>query len=291
MTHRLTTGAKYLVLYLLLLMATAAVAQPKPAYMLFDSKGKKVSHDKMLRAIGKTDVLLFGELHNNPIAHWLQVEVTDAMRQQRPLVLGAEMLEADDQATLNRYLAGEIDAAAFDTLARLWPNYATDYAPLVNMAKKHSIPFIATNIPRRYARSVFQGGFEVLDLLPDAEKAWIAPLPVAYDPELPGYKAMLDMMGGHRGDNFPKAQAIKDATMGHFIMKNRQPSALFIHYNGSYHSDNYEGIQWYLRQRQPDVKCVTIATVLQKDVLKLEKEYLGRADFIICVDEDMTTTY
>lgn len=43
---------------------------------------------------------------------------------------------------------------AFDSLARLWVNYATDYAPLVELAKTLKFPFIATNVPRKYARDL-----------------------------------------------------------------------------------------------------------------------------------------
>ncbi|RYZ44461.1 MAG: hypothetical protein EOP49_27070 [Sphingobacteriales bacterium] len=130
-----------------------------------------------------------------------------------------------------------------------------------------------------------------MDTLPTAVKTWLAPLPIAYDSTLPGYKKMKEMMPGHGGDNLPRAQAIKDATMAHFILQYFKPGNLFIHYNGSYHSENYEGILWYLRKQQPDLKYGTITTVSQKDISKLEKANLNKADYIICVDEDMTTTY
>ena len=138
---------------------------------------------------------------------------------------------------------------------------------------------------------VFKGGFESLDTLSKEEKSWIAPLPFPYDPELPGYVAMLEMMGGHGGDNLPKAQAIKDATMAHFILANYSAEQTFIHYNGAYHSNNYEGILWYLKQAQPDYKYSTISTVSQADISRLEDENKGLADFIICVDENMTSTH
>lgn len=189
------------------------------------------------------------------------------------------------------YLAGTINDKGLDSLARLWKNYPTDYAPLVRFAQKNKLPFVATNIPRRYASKVARGGFEALDTLSDQEKAWIAPMPMPYDAELPGYKAMLEMMGGHGGANLPKAQASKDATMAHFILQYYRPGALFIHFNGAYHSDNYEGILWYLRRQQPQLRYATISTVSQADNRKLLPENKGRADFIICVDEDMTTTY
>jgi uncharacterized iron-regulated protein len=117
------------------------------------------------------------------------------------------------------------------------------------------------------------------------------PLPVAYDSTLAGYRNMLGMMGGHGGENLPKAQALKDATMAWSILRNYQSGSLFIHYNGSYHSQNHEGIEWYLHSSKPGLKVVTIACVSQSDLKKLERENLGLADIIIAVDEDMTTTY
>jgi len=282
---------KCILLFLLACSATVAFSQQKPAYVLYDAKGKKVSYTKMLKTLQGKDIVLFGEYHNNAIAHWLQLEVTKDLHAQRALVLGAEMFEADNQEALDRYLKGEIDAKGLDTLARLWNNYKTDYAPLVKFAKANKLPFAATNIPRRYASMVSRGGFEVLDTLSDKEKTWMAPLPMAYDPELPGYVNMMTMMGDHANTNFPKAQACKDATMAHFILQYYRPGSLFLHFNGAYHSDNYEGILWYLKQKNPGLKYATITTVSQADVSKLLAENKGRADFIICVDEDMTTTY
>jgi uncharacterized iron-regulated protein len=236
-------------------------------------------------------VVLFGEHHDNALIHWLQLELTKDLAEKKPLVLGAEMIEADNQKQLDQYLNGEIDQKAFDSLARLWPNHKTDYKPLVDFAKEKKFPFIATNVPRRYARIVNKQGLEALEALAAEEKAWIAPLPIAYDPNLPGYKEMMKMMGDHATDNFPKAQAIKDATMAHFIIKNLNHGSTFIHYNGTYHSDNFEGIYWYLKKQDPSLKVITIATVSQKDIEALEKEHLKKADFILVVDEDMTKTF
>lgn len=245
----------------------------------------------MLHALSNADIVLFGESHNNPIAHWLQLEITTDMKQWRELVLGAEMFEADNQETLTMYLQGKISAAGFDSSARLWKNYYTDYAPLVNFAKANNIVFAATNIPRRYAALVSKQGFEVLDSLSATEKSWIAPLPIAYDSELPGYKMMIEMMIDHGGPNMSRAQAIKDATMAHFILQYYKPGSLFIHFNGSFHSEYYDGIVWYLKNKRPDLRYTTITVVSQKDISRLLDENKNKADFIICVDEDMTATY
>jgi len=282
---------KQILLVLSYLLISNTVFAQKQAYVIYDSKGKNVSYETVLKSIKKQDIVLFGELHNNPIAHWLQLELTKDLEQKRDLILGAEMIEADNQDALNLYLQDSINQKELDTLARLWPNHKTDYAPLVNFAKEHAIPFIATNIPRRFASMVYKKGFAALDSLSPKEKEWVATLPLAFDSTLPTYVNILKMMGEHGSPRLVKAQASKDATMAHFIYKNYDPGSLFLHYNGAYHSNNYEGILWYLKQYNASLKYSTISTVSQKYVGKLLKGNIGIADFIICVDEDMTATH
>nr|MBC7613728.1 ChaN family lipoprotein [Pseudopedobacter sp.] len=266
-------------------------SQDKPAYLIYNAKGKQVTYQKMIADLAKKDITLFGESHNNPISHWLEYEVTADLAKQKPMILGAEMMEADNQEAVDKYLKGEIDEEQLPKEARLWPNYATDYAPLLDFAKENNLPFIATNIPRKYASLVFKNDFQALDSLSEKEKSWIAPLPIKFDPDLPTYQNISKMMGEHGSPLLVKAQAIKDATMAYFILKNYKEGSGFIHFNGSYHSDDYEGILWYLKQEKPDLKYGTISTVSQDDNNKLDKENLNKADYIICVDAKMTTTY
>lgn len=282
---------KNLILYSAIILSLSSVAQDKKAYKIFDKKGKKSSYEKVLKASEKTDVVLFGEIHDNSLVHWLQLEFTKDLAERKQLVLGAEMLEADNQKQLDQYLKGEINQKQLDSSARLWKNYKTDYKPLVDFAKEKKFSFIATNVPRRFASLVFKKDLVALDSLSAQEKSWIAPLPIEFDINLPGYKSMMGMQGVHAGDKMPKAQAIKDATMAYFINKNRKENSIFVHYNGTYHSDNYEGINWYLRKLDADIQIVTIAMVEQKDITKLEAEHYNKADFILVIDEDVTKTY
>lgn len=268
-----------------------STAQNKQSYQIFNQYGKKVSYKKLINSSQKSDVLLFGEFHDNSVAHWLELEITKDLFEKKGLVLGAEMLEADNQKQVNQYLKGEINQKKLDSTTRLWPNYKTDYKPLVDFAKELKLVFVATNCPRRFASLVYKNGFEALEKLSNEEKTWMAPLPILYDATLPGYVKMVQEMGGHGGENLPKAQALKDATMAYFINKYRVENSLFIHYNGSYHSDNFEGIYWYLKQQNPNLKINTIATVSQKDISKLEVAHYNKATFIIVIDEDVTKTY
>jgi uncharacterized iron-regulated protein len=282
---------KVFTIIILLFCYTLIFAQQKPAYVLYNAKGKKVSYKKMIRILAKKDIVLFGEFHNNAIAHWLELSVAKDLSEKRSIIFGAEMFEADNQPALNDYLSGKISAKGLDSSARLWSNYKTDYAPIVNFAKEKQAAFIATNIPRRYASMVSKKGFESLDTLSSLEKSWMAPLPMDYDSTLPGYVKMMTMMGGHGSVNMPKAQATKDATMAYFILQHFKPGFLFLHYNGAFHSDDYDGINWYLKRKKPELKYGTISTVSQKNIRELLAENKGKADFIICVDEDMTNTY
>ena len=165
----------------------------------------------------------------------------------------------------------------------------------MKFAKSKNIPFIATNVPRRDANLVFRQGLEALDSLSAASKAFIAPLPIEVDLNLPSYQEMLKMMGGHAAGpanlNFPKSQAIKDATMGHSIAQNLKKGHVFIHYNGTFHSDLKEGTVWYLMKYAPRTEVVTLASVEQKDLSQLEEENKNKGDFILVIPATMTKTY
>ena len=260
------------------------------AFAFFTQNGKRTSYRKLLRKSKKADIVLFGEYHNNPIAHWLEVKLTKDLLGKRSLILGAEMFERDNQDALDGYLEGTIDQKGLDSLARLWKNYKTDYKPWVDLAKREKLPIVATNIPRKYANLVYKKGLQALDTLPSAERKWIVSLPFPYDGNLSQYEKM-KKMARHNPENLPMAQAIKDATMAESIETHYKKESLFLHLNGSYHSDFFQGIYWYLRKRNPNLKILTISTLSQSSLKKLPTEAYGQADFILVVDEDMTGSY
>ena len=289
-----------LTLLLLPLLLSFAPAADRPAYRLFTAQGQAADYDQMLTQLAGADVVLFGEQHNDALAHWLELQVAkDLQKLKKPgqLVLGLEMFERDVQPLLLRYAAGTLADSALERQARPWPNYATDYRPLLRFARENQVSIIGTNAPRPFARLVAQGGLPALDKLPAADRALLAPLPLKVDFELPGYKNMAAMFGGsaaHGGGgarNIIQAQALKDATMAHFISQSRQPGQTLLHLNGSYHSDNYDGIVAYLRQYAPKLKVRTLSVVAQSQLLTLDKDKLNVADFVIVMPEDAAKTY
>ena len=287
----------YLIAVVAFIGMTAAKGD-KPAYRVFNAKGKTADYADILKAASEADIVFFGELHDNALCHWLELELAQDLYAEKTdkLVLGLEMFEADNQLLLNEYISGFIRKKDFDSEAKLWPNYKTDYAPIIDFAHDHGIRVVATNIPRRYAAAVNLKGFEALDSINAYERAMIAPLPIKYDTTLNCYASIAKAAEGGMSHamHLGEAQAIKDATMAHFILKNWETGKTFLHFNGSYHSDDHEGIVWYVEsygKRLPYIpKVMTITTVEQDTLDRLSEENTGKADFIICIPSSMTKT-
>ena len=283
-----------------LALASAAFTGDRPAYRLFTATGQPADYDQMLAELAQADVVLFGEQHNDVLAHWLELQVTkDLQKLKNPgqLVLGMEMFERDVQPLVARYAAGTLADTALERQARPWPNYATDYRPLLQFAREQHIPVIGTNAPRPFVSAVARGSLKALDKLPAPDRALLAPLPLQVDYDLPGYKNMAAMFGGdskaHGGgaQNIIQAQALRDATMAHFIRASRQDGQTLLHFNGSYHSDHHDGIVAYLRQYAPKLRVKTLSVVTQEQLQTLEKEQLQVADFVVVVPADAGKSY
>jgi uncharacterized iron-regulated protein len=280
------------------LVALFSFQNSNPAYKLYDGKGKESDWKQLLKETENAEVVFFGEYHDNSINHWLQLRMLKELNKQKngKVAVGAEMFEADNQLVIDEYLRGTIKESHLETEAKIWKNHKTDYKPIVNYCKENKLPFIATNIPRRYANVVSREGMAGLEKLDAEAKRYIATLPIYFDKEIPGYKRMIEEMGGghNTGMNMEflaQAQASKDATMAHFILKNKKEGSTFYHINGAYHSDNYDGIVYYLKRMKPGIKIVTISIADQEDLSKLEEEHKSKADFIFALPSDMIKTH
>jgi len=106
----------------------------------------------------------------------------------------------------------------FEAEAKLWPNYKTDYAPIVDFAAKKRDKIHRDKISK--ALFCYCKTSKDLKSRPASmhlERGMMAPMPLKYNPELDCYKKIGEMVAGspmHMGDNCPKAQAIKDANYG-----------------------------------------------------------------------------
>lgn len=296
----LPSAMKNLLLFLsTLIFAGTAFSQNREsdprAYALYTGDGTILSFDSALVEIGNNDVLLFGELHNSSIIHWLQLRMLKNLAaMKKDFVMGGEFMERDDQTKIDEYLAGWITAKQFGDAARFWNNYTTDYKPLLEFAKENNLPFIATNIPRRYAAMVAQWGPDTLKYLPKESRQYLPKMPYEFDIDTPGYREMLDMMGAHgdsnSGLNMVKAQAIKDATMAESISENLPRKGFFFHINGDYHSAKYGGIYHYLTKANKKLNVFVIKVYSSED-LSFQEAWKHSGDLIVVVPDDFSKSY
>lgn len=285
-----------------------------PAYVIYNNQGERVTYSQMVNSVLTADIMLFGELHNDPISHWMELSLLKSFHSAKgdKLVVGAEMWETDNQLIMDEMLVYNlVDGKSYTESSKLWPNFATDYQPILQYVKSKRLPFICTNIPRRYARIVYQKGVEYLDSLSDQAKSYFPPLPIHFDLTQPVYKDMAKIfpsdedfekkqqqnpgnsssaMHGSKPSNLVKAQAIKDATMAYFILKNWKPGMFFYHFNGEFHSAFHDSIVYYLKYYNPGINVKTISIVKQDSVMHFDSKN-SRADFHIVVPNDMTVTY
>ena len=284
-----------LTIFALLAFTLVSFAQNKPAYQLFDQKGKVAKYDKMVKDLAESDMVFFGEYHNNPISHWLQIEMAKSFYEINgdKLFFGAEMFENGNQLVLDEYLAGfYTEKKMLPEITQLWTNYKTDYKPLVEFAKENELRFIATNIPRRYAAMINEKGMDALEMLSQEALAMIGPVKTYFDSTV--YVTMADVMGEHIPPNMlniQTAQAAKDATMAHFSLENFNEGDFLFHFEGAYHSNYNRGIIWWINKIQPGLTIKTIATLDQSEWDELtEEERATIANYTIVVVDNMTKT-
>ena len=67
---------KYYILLAAFFVSSLMTAQDKQGYQLYTKDGKKTTYKKLVDAAEDTDVLFFGEHHDNSLIHWLQLELT-----------------------------------------------------------------------------------------------------------------------------------------------------------------------------------------------------------------------
>lgn len=291
MIHSLRTAA---VIFTISLSTSALTAQELQVYALYDKTGGTLSFAEATDRMAEADVVLFGEFHDHALIHWIQLRTATALSEKTQLAMGGEMFESDNQLLLDEYLAGLMTDKVFEDQARLWPNYKTDYKPLVEFAKANGISLAATNVPRRYASLTAREGLDTLQHLPAASKVLLPALPIPFSEETPGYSAMMDMMSGHgarfKAENFVHAQALKDAAMAEGIIRNLPEDGTFLHFNGDFHSADYGGIYWYLKQSDPDLNVVTVK-IFSEATQEFREEWKDTGDIILAVPADFTKTH
>ena len=128
--------------------------------------GSNKKQDDALRSLGRRDVVLLGESHNEAEHHRWQLHTIAALSAYRPnMILGFEMFPRSVQPVLDRWSKGELDEAAFlreVDWQQVWGMDPQLYMPLFDFARMHRLPMLALNVSRDTIRRVAEQGIAAL---------------------------------------------------------------------------------------------------------------------------------
>ena len=265
---------------------------------VYDTQKKAfVDFEVMLADAVKADVIFVGEQHDDPNTHRLEAAILDGIvRRKVTPVVSLEMFERDVQGQIDGYLVGRIPEDEMLKTSRPWPRYATDYRGLVERAKAHGWPVIASNVPRRIASLVAKSGKEAIGSLSEMDRGFVAA--DLQCPRDPYFERFAKTMGGHpAGDMTPEqqdammeryywSQCVKDETMAEAIgaaAARRTGAGPIVHYNGAFHSDFGLGTAERVRRRMVGKRTVVISMlpVADLDAIAPAGEDLERGDYLV----------
>jgi uncharacterized iron-regulated protein len=269
---------------LMLTLAGASQSAPLPDFdsftLLRANDGAAVSVDQAADALKNYDVVFLGELHDHIANHLAEMALLRTLQARVPgVALSLEQFERDVQPVVDDYLAGRIGEESLKSKGRAWDNYAEAYRPLVEYAKDHALPVIASNAPASLVRCVAREGASFLATLPAAKRGWAA---AELHTEDGLYKqkflAFLNGDAAHGGagegetekavaERSFAAQVTRDDTMAESIANymRANPGHMIVHVTGAFHVEDRLGTIERLKMRAPNLKIALILPVETDD--------------------------
>ncbi len=208
---------------------------------LYDlAQGRRLSEQEALARLETVRFVLVGEHHTDPADHAAQLAVIQALHSSgRKVAIGLEMFRKQDQAALDRWVAGEIDEAAFQPI--YLDNWNFDwqlYRPIFEYARRYRLPMVGLNVPGEVTRQVAYHGF---DSLSERQRASLPEIRCEVTPQ---YREFVrEAFGFHAHgrmnfDNFCQAQLLWDTAMAanaaHY--SNQHPDRVMVLLAGAGHA-------------------------------------------------------
>ncbi|MFH4667051.1 ChaN family lipoprotein [Vibrio cidicii] len=233
-------------------------------YQLNSPQGQALSLQNLPSELLTADVILIGEWHTHPGIHRFQTDLLHTLSTQHSVALSMEQFTRDKQPVLNQYLAGEIGEQPLMNEGNAWPNYESDYRPLVELAKRQGLDVIAANAPKAIVRCIGRQGIGYLDKLDETERHYLAAEINTADSSYKD-KFMASMHHGQpeQTERQYAAQITWDETMAESIVNYRKahPQTQIVHIAGKFHTEGSLGTANSILRRAPELKVVVITPV------------------------------
>lgn len=246
------------------LSACAATPNEADERIVESASGQHLTPEAVLRRLRDADIVLLGELHDNPHHHARRAALLTAL--PPPAAVVAEHLPRAAATMLPARATKEalrlaLEASGFDSQGWRWPLHE----PLFAAIARTGMPLRGGNLPREAARQVAREGMAAL---PDDLAAWLtaAPLTGAAHAAL-----MQDLMQGHcghlsasRAPGMVAAQRGRDAAMAGVLLAeltrlrtvSGRGQVILLAGNGHVRLDY--GVPTLLRQRRPQAQVLSI---------------------------------
>lgn len=277
-------------------------------YQLLSPTGSPLSLSSLPQEIIDADVILIGEWHTHAAIHRFQTDLFKQLSATNPkLALSMEQFSRDKQTVVDEYLTGQIGEQTLMSDANAWPNYESDYRPLVEIAKAERRDVIAANAPKPIVKCIGQQGISYVGKLDVDEKSWLAKnIDLSDSP----YKSKF-LASMHHGDEEQTqkqfaAQMTWDATMAESIVNyiSEHPDSQVMHIAGKFHIENGLGTAAQILELNPKLNVVVITPieevtnkgsdyqlkvlappkrfVKQENMMKAYKEIKNRNNDLVC---------
>jgi len=269
------------------------------------SDGTAIPWEALVARAAAADVVILGELHDDFPGHRFQTALVEALLEQQRFAVCLEMLERDEQAFVDAFLADEISQETFVDITDSmdwgakgrWNDF---YQPTIDAAKAAGAPVVAANAPRRFTRLARLEGFERLAAFAEAYPGhFVVPEPIdegdyaeRFKNTMRHHSAAPAPKKGKKGAEsggmppmteeklatFFRAQQVWDATMADSVVKAQRDHGKAVLLIGQFHTDHRGGTLLRMKAAAPELQYLTIS--VQKASERSEEDR-DRADIVV----------
>ncbi len=234
---------------------------------------EEISERQLAEHLAAQDVVLLGELHDNPRHHALRGQLISRIAGVRTTVV-AEHLPAPSKVVLGERLLADLEAGGFSAEGWGWPLHQS----LFDRIRSLGLPVVGGNLPKGFSKQLMMKG----------EGALMPPLDQAYRQSALTADAMrkldADLVSGHCG-KLPErylapmrlVQRATDISMANALLDNR-PSVLVA---GNGHVRKDYGVPQVIAAVAPQLRQISVGFLERSiDSPELIQSLAGQYDLV-----------
>lgn len=270
-----------------------------------DPCGFDLNARDMKAAIASADIACLGEVHDNPAHHLFRARlVSGPSGGGKPAGAVFEQITDDQQAGVDRFTAFDRTAARLGTVGDLvkfidWEKSAwakmADYTPLFEAVMRAKLQIYPGDVSRGVIKTAAKEGLSAA-LKPEEMTRLVLDRPLG---EAAAAASEAEIEGSHCGmlpkDAVPRlaaAQRLRDAHLADAVLRAVKERGAALLFAGNGHVRTDRGVPWYIAQRAPDKRQVSVMLIELEDRKTDPEAYVPRGpdgkpatDFIVFTPE------